>query len=320
MFINAIAHYLPVQEVSNDYFQRNGLSDEWIYQRTGIKVRRKAAEEENSHTMGLEAAQLALEKLPYSLDEIDLIVGATYSPFDTVGTLAHYVQQQLNIPNAMALTVSSACSSMVNALEVVEGYFASNKAQKALLIVSEHNSAYSNDDDEIAGHLWGDGAAALFISKEPHEAGEAEILEIYSKGHGHIGRGPEGVYLRPQEGGIGMPFGRDVFTNAIHYMTEATITVLKKHELCPNDLRYLIPHQANARIINNVLKNLEMDPSQGWVNIRECGNTGSASTAIGLSQVYHRLQDDDHVALTVFGGGYSSGAVLIHKPKASVLA
>ncbi|MFA8449610.1 MAG: 3-oxoacyl-ACP synthase III family protein [Bacteroidales bacterium] len=313
MFINAIAHYLPKEEVHNDYFLRNGLTDEWIFQRTGIKTRKKASPSENSHTMGLEAVQLALRELPYPVEEVDLIIGATYSPFDTVGTVAHYVQQNLQIPNAAVVTVSSACSSFVNAVEVVEGYFASGKASKALVVASEHNTAYSNDDDEVAGHLWGDGASAVFISKEAESQDESQILEVFSRGHGHIGRGPEGVYLRPNNGGIGMPFGRDVFTHAIHYMTESTKEVLKKRDLLPSQLRYIIPHQANARIIKNVLKQLEMQPEQAWVNITDCGNTGCASTAIGLSQAYNKIRKNEYAVLTVFGGGYSSGAILIQR-------
>ncbi|MFA8301375.1 MAG: 3-oxoacyl-ACP synthase III family protein [Hyphomicrobiales bacterium] len=313
MYINAIAHYVPSEDVANEYFERNGLTDEWIFQRTGIRNRKKASQEENTNTMAYQAIDQALEILPYPINEVDLIIGATYSPFDTVGTLSHYIQQKYQIDDAVALTVSSACSSFVNAVEIVEGYFATNKATKALIIASEHNTAYSNDLDPISGHLWGDGASVLFLSKERIGEDDAKILEVYTRGHGNIGKGPKGVCLRPRNGGIVMPHGKDVFINAIHYMTKATFTVLERHNLSPQDIKYLIPHQANARIINNVLRNLDLPPEKGVMNIENLGNTGCASTPIALSQIYDQLESNDYSVITVFGGGYSSGAVLIRK-------
>lgn len=139
MYINAVAHYLPSQVVNNDYFLNvNGLSDEWIFQRTGIKQRRRAAANENSNSMGIEAVKAAISKIPYPISEVDLIVGATYTPHDTVGTLSHVIQREFNIKNAAAVTITSACSSLVNAVEIVEGYFALNKASKAIVVASEN--------------------------------------------------------------------------------------------------------------------------------------------------------------------------------------
>jgi 3-oxoacyl-[acyl-carrier-protein] synthase-3 len=166
MFINATGQYVPEKRVNNQHFLNlNGLTSEWIEQRTGISTRSKAKEDENINTMGLEAIKDALPRLPYDITEVDLIISASYSPYDTVATGAHIAQREFQISGAKALYLSSACSSFVNALEVAEGYFAMGKASKALIISADKNSDYYNESDPKAGHLWGDAAAAFFVSK-----------------------------------------------------------------------------------------------------------------------------------------------------------
>ena len=138
LFINKISHYLPDSVVPNSYFKEvNGLDDEWIYSRTGIKNRSKAAANENTNTMGIKAVDLATTDLPYPMEEIDLIIAATYSPYDTVATPAHMVQRRYHIEHAKCVSVSSACSSFINAMEIAQGYFALGKATKALIIGAE---------------------------------------------------------------------------------------------------------------------------------------------------------------------------------------
>lgn len=143
MFINATGFYVPEERVDNQHFlELNGLTSEWIEQRTGIRSRSKAKAEENINTMSMEAVRNALPKLPYDITDVDLIVSASYSPYDTVATAAHLAQHEFHIENAKALYLSSACSSFLNALEVVEGYFAMGKATKALILSADKNSAY----------------------------------------------------------------------------------------------------------------------------------------------------------------------------------
>ncbi len=314
MFINAIGHYLPSERVDNAYFEKvNGLSDEWIVSRTGIKTRSKASKEENNHTMGLNAIENALPQLPYPIEEVDLIIHASYSPLDTVATLAHIAQQKYYMENAKAFYISSACSSFVNAVEIVQTYFSANKASKALVIASEHNTIYSHENCEKSGHLWGDGAAAVFISKEKIKDNEAQIIDVVTRGLGHIGKGPEGVYLQPKEAGLVMPDGRDVFQNACGNMIESLSSVLNNNGLNISDLNYIIPHQANQRIVSNISRQLKLDLGMFLGNIEELGNTGSASTPIVLSQNWNNIKQSDLVGITVFGGGYSSGALLVQK-------
>lgn len=312
MFINATGFYVPEERVDNQHFlELNGLTSEWIEQRTGIRSRSKAKAEENINTMSMEAVRNALPKLPYDITDVDLIVSASYSPYDTVATAAHLAQYEFHIENAKALYLSSACSSFLNALVVVEGYFAMGKATKALILSADKNSAYYNETDPKAGHLWGDAAAAFFISKERVSEKDSEIVEVYTQGLGYLGKAPDAVHLRPCDGGIMMPEGRDVFIQACTYMPKNVLYLLEKNGYTLDNLTYFIGHQANMRIMSNIAKQLNLPEEKFLHNIEELGNTGSVSSALVYAQNDHSFKKGDLVAITVFGGGYSTGACLI---------
>lgn len=307
-----MGHYVPSGRVPNEYFEKvNGLTPDWILQRTGIKTRSKADADENCDTMALEAVDDAITKLPYDIKDVDLIIGAYYSVYDSVATAAHVVQQKYNIQHAKVVYASAACSSFINGLEIAEGYFAMGKATKALIVCSEHNTYYSNEKDPKSGHLWGDAAVAFFVSKERLSDNDIEILDIFTEGLGHIGKGPGGVKLRPGEDGISMPDGRDVFINACRYMIYALNKTLENTGLKKDDITKFITHQANQRIVAQVAHQLEKPLDQFINNIEELGNTGSASAPLVLSQHRGELKKGDIIALMVFGGGYSCGCFII---------
>ncbi|MDE6843755.1 MAG: ketoacyl-ACP synthase III, partial [Muribaculaceae bacterium] len=220
-------------------------------------------------------------------------------------------QRHYGIEDTKAFYMSAACSSFINALEVIEGYFASGKASKALLVCSEHNSYYSNETDPKSGHLWGDGAVAFFISKERQSDSDMKILDVYTEGLGHIGKGPAGVKLRPKEDGITMPDGRDVFLHACKYMIHSLKRSQANTGLTSDDLKALICHQANKRIVAQVAHMLELPMDKFLNNIEELGNTGSASAPLVLSQNKDTFVKGDKVALMVFGGGYSCGCFIV---------
>jgi 3-oxoacyl-[acyl-carrier-protein] synthase-3 len=314
MIINFISSYIPEIIVTNDFFTDNyGISGEVIISKCGIKQRRRTRPEENTNSMAIETVKKVFFESPLSLNKIDLIIGATYTPYDTVGTLAHAVQKQFDIANAKCFTVDSACSSFVNALEIVECYFANKKASKALIIVSENNSVYNDYSDEKSGFLWGDGAAAVVISKERHSDEDIEVIDINTAGLGTIGKSIDGVFLKPSNGGLKMPFGKDVFQYACTYMIKETEQILHKNDIPISQLNYLIPHQANVRIIDYVTRKLNLENSQILTNIECFGNTGSASAAIVLADNWGKFKKNDTVVISVFGGGYSSGGVLLKK-------
>lgn len=312
MYINATGYYIPEGRVPNEYFTPiMGVTPEWIEQRTGIRTRSKAAEGETVDTMGICAVEDALPNLPYDIKEVDLIVAAHYCTYDSVATLAHKVQREYAIAGAKAVYVSSACSSFINGLEVVEGYFAMVKATKALLICSEHNTYYSNESDTKSGHLWGDAAVAYFISKDKIADTDIKVIDIFTEGLGQVGKGPGGVTLRPKEEGILMPDGRDVFINACKNMIYSLNKSLEHTGLALSDIDRLITHQANKRIVAQVAHQLGLGMDNFMNNIEELGNTGSASAPLVLAQQRGNLKKGEKVALMVFGGGYSCGCFIV---------
>ena len=261
--------------------------------------------------MAIEAVQSLLDTLPYSKNEIDLIVGATYTPYDTIVSLAHAVQHHIQLPDIPVISVSSACSSLLNAIEVVEGYFAMGKATKAIVVVADHNTAYYNERDTVSGHLWGDGASAMAISKERQTESDLHIRALITGGAATSGKAIEAVVLRPNDRGVVMPYGRDVFQNACTYMPKVSQQVLQRCGLTINDIDYLIPHQANHRISLNVIGTLGIPESKLISNIQRLGNTGCAGCAIALSENFDRFEKGQRIVFTVFGGGYSYGAMLV---------
>lgn len=312
MYLVKVASYIPETIITNAYFNEiNGLTEEWILSRTGINERRKAGKDENTNTMAIKALQNAMEDLPFPIEEIDLIVGATYTPYDTIHSLAHAVQYYLNISDIPVISISTACSSFVNAVELVQGYFAMNKAKNALVVVADHNTIYSDEKDTVGGHLWGDGASAVFISKEARGKTSMHIKDIITAGAGNVGKANEGVFLRPAHEGFVMKHGKDVFQNACTYMTKVTKDILARNGYSVEQLSYFIPHQANLRITNNVAEQLGLSEKQALSNIQYLGNTGCAGCSIALYENLEKYQKGDLIAITVFGGGYSYGSMLL---------
>ena len=314
MIINFLAEYLPTNVISNEYFfDKIGLKQDEIILKSGIKTRRYTQAGENTNSMAVEAVKKVKNQLPFSIREIDLIVGATYTPFDTVGTLAHAVQKHFEISGAICFTVDSACSSFINAMEIVECYFANKKANKALVVVSENNSAYYDPDDSKSSFLWGDGSAAIVVTNQRYSNNDIEVIDIKTRGLGDIGKSTDAVYLRPQSGGLRMPHGKDVFQYACDYMINETKQILEKNHIRIDQLDYFAAHQANARIIKYVEKKLGLSSSAVLTNIRELGNTGSASIPIVLSQNQETLKPNSTIAISAFGGGYSCGTMLLKR-------
>lgn len=312
MYINSVGFYIPEKRIGADYFTAiNGLTEDWIYPRTGILTRARASEQETLDYMCDAAVRQASQNLPYDIAEVDLIVFASYTPSDTIATTGYVVQKAFNLYKAKVLYLSAACSSAINAIELIQSFFIAQKASRALLICGERNSSFSDDSDKASGHLWGDGAAAYFFSDEQLNAKEPEILDVDSQGLGHIGFGPTAVTLNTEKGKLEMPFGRDVFIHSCHFMAENTKKILDKNKCCIDDLAYFIGHQANQRILNNVVEQLGLPEKKVLSNIREVGNTGSVSALLVFAQHYTDFKSGDLICISVFGGGYSSGTCLI---------
>lgn len=314
MYINGVASYLPTKVLANSYFTDTcGITDEWIKSRTGIEERRICSEGENANTMGIEAVKNLLALLKDDGQNFDLIIGASYTPYDTVATLAHQIQHFLKVPDVPTLYVSTACSSVLNAIEIAEGYFALGKATRALIVGSEHNSGYVDMKDKVSGPLWGDGAVAFSISKNRLNESDLEVKHISTGGAAHTPKSIKAVYLQPIEHYFPMADGRDVFINACAYMARESRKVLDKFNLTVDQIDYYIPHQANHRISLHVVNDLGMDESKLVANIQRYGNTGCCGFGIGVAETWSKFKKGDKILSIVFGGGYSFGAMLMEK-------
>jgi len=314
MYINGVASYLPSKVLPNSYFTDTcGITDEWIRSRTGIEERRICPEGENANTMGIEAVKNLLSLLKDDGQGFDLIIGASYTPYDTVATLAHQIQHYLKVADVPTLYISTACSSVLNAIEIAEGYFALGKATRALIVGSEHNSGYVDMKDKVSGPLWGDGAVAFSISKERLNEGDLHIKHISTGGAAHTPKSIKAVYLQPIEHYFTMADGRDVFINACSYMARESRKVLEKFNLAIDQIDHYIPHQANHRISLHVVNDLGLDESKLVANIQRYGNTGCCGFGIGVAETWSKFKKGDKILSIVFGGGYSFGAMLMEK-------
>lgn len=306
-----MGYYIPDDRVYNEYFAGiHGLSEDWYVKRTGISSRSRAKDEESINYMSVEAVRKASFGLNFDIKETDLIIFASYTPSDTVATTAHVIQREFQIENARAFYISSACSSGMNGLEIIKSFFKDGISSKALLVCADRNSTYLVEDDQQAAHLWGDGAVALFFSAESGDLEGAELIDVFTQALGHIGHGPEAVFLNPKIPGIQMPYGKDVFTQACNYMSSLTEQILEKNNYTLDNLAYFIGHQANKRIITHVCDMLQISEEKSLTNIEEFGNTGCGSAFLVFAQNYEKFKPGDIICISVFGGGYSTGACL----------
>ena len=318
MFIVRTSEYVPARIVDNEYFSK--ILDKpakWFIERTGINERRRCAPDENLHTLAISAVK-ALQAQDVPLAEIDLIIGASYTPLDTIGTLAHVIQREFRLGGARAIYLSTACSSFMDALDIARMYFKAGGVRRALIVAAEHNSAYARDDDVASGHLWGDGASAVLLSAT-ERGSQFEIIQIETKGLADQGHGPDAVSLR-MESGLRMPFGPEVFAHACQEMTRAIRNILAGHGLSSEDVRLMVAHQANRRIIDWVASELRFPPERVAVTIDSLGNTGCASVAITLHRFASQVLPGEFAVLVTFGGGYSVGAALLRRTAEGVEA
>lgn len=314
--------YVPTRVVTNDDWSRwVDTSDEWITQRTGIKERRFAADDESTMTLATDAAAVALKDADLSPDDIDEIVLATDTPEMMTPDTAALVQHQLGCRNIPTYDLGgSGCAGFVQALDVARSRIA--VAPKRVLVIGvELISRMISHEDRSTAILFGDGAGAVVLG--PDE-GKAEVLGAVS---GTDGSAAEILTLAA--GGTRQPFnaeslangdynrlvmdGRKIFVEAVRRMSEAASDVIEKVGRSISEVNLVIPHQANLRIIEAVRKKLGLDEASVYVNVHDYGNTGSATVPFALWEAVDRgrVSEGDLVVLTAFGAGFHWAAAAV---------
>lgn len=305
--------YVPERVLTNDELETMvETSDEWIKKRVGISERRICTNETTSD-MGIEAAKAALLNSGVKAEELDIIICATISGEDVCPTVAAKVQAAIGA-KCPAFDVSSACSGFLFALETAYGYFAGGKVKKALVLASERLSKLVDYKDRNTCVIFGDGAGAVvlgegenYIDSVLRTEGGDDVIKIPS----YAGTSP--FYTGENNEPYIYMNGQETFKFAVDSMCRDVIMIMEKNGLTGDDIAYVVPHQANARIIQFAVKRLKMDQDKFFMNLSKYGNTGGASIAISLDEMNKSgmLKKGDKIILTAFGGGLSSGVCLL---------
>ncbi len=313
--------YLPKKILSNlDLEKMVDTTDEWITTRTGMKERRIASDQEHTSTMGFEAAQKALEMAKIHPSAIDLILFATITPDYTFPSSACLVQKMLGAVNAAALDLQAACTGYLYAISVAKAYIESGLYQNILVIASEKLSAIVNYEDRSTSILFGDGAASCIVSCH-HKGMAIDHVNLGADGEqANLLMMPAGGSRRPasketveEKLHYLMMDGKEVFKHAVRRMEQACLLSLEKAGLTEKDVHYLIPHQANMRIIEALAKRFGLPMERVYVTIHKYGNTSASSLGIALDEFAreNRIEKGQHLVLTAFGAGLTWGACVL---------
>ncbi len=314
--IIGVGSCVPPKIVTNDDLAKFvDTSDEWIKARTGIRERRISDEGTSTSDLAFIAAQRALTAAELSAGELDLIVVGTTSPDYLFPSVACILQNKLGATRAAAFDVSAACSGFNFALNVASNFIYNGTYNNILVVGADTLTKYLNWQDRGTCVLFGDGAGAVVLNKSEDDYG---ILASWLKAEGHLGHHlimPGGGSRDPEEknGRFITMDGKEVFKFAVRVLEESIREVLKKAELEIEDVNLLIPHQANDRIINHVIKKMGLSKEKVYVNLHKYGNTSAASIPLALDEALAegKIKKGDIVVLSGFGAGLTCGANVI---------
>lgn len=316
--IIGVGSCLPEKAVTNEELAKTvDTSDEWITTRTGIKERRLSDEKTATSDLALIAAEKAIEMAKVDPKDIDLIIVGTCSPDTLFPSVACIVQDKLGAVNAAAFDVSAACSGFNYALTTAVNYIAAGQYKKILVIGADTLAKYLDWTDRGTCVLFGDGAGAVVI--EACEKGSGVLSSLLGA------EGSGGKYLIMPGGGSRNPKprdekercitmeGKEVFRFAVKALENALVKVTKMAGISLDDISLVIPHQANARIIDHTIKKLGLPKEKFFVNLDKYANTSAASIPIALDEAWRggRIKKDDIIAMIGFGAGLTYGANII---------
>lgn len=315
--------YLPKRVLTNqDLEALVETSDEWITERTGIKERHLAAKDEFTTDLALHAAQKALEAAQITAQDLDAILFATVTPDQVMPSAACMLQAKLKCRDVMAVDMSAACSGYIYGVSTADQYIRTGSFKNVLVIGAEVLSSIINYKDRGTCILFGDGAGAVVVGRA-QENSPSQILAFHLAADGSLGDSltlPAGGSKRPatmetvKEGLHYVQMnGREIFKSAVRAMAKSSQKVLDQAQIKASDVKWMIPHQANIRIIESVGSQLGISMDRVITNIAQTGNTSSASIPIAFDGAVRdgRIQRGDLVLQTAFGGGLTYGALLL---------
>ena len=309
--------YLPKKAVTNKDLEKFvDTNDEWIVSRSGIKQRHFAADDELTSDLAEKAAKEAIKQAGLNNDEIDLIIVATTTPDMVFPSTACLLQQRLGIHGCPAFDVQAVCAGFLYALDVVYRYVATGASRCALVVGAETFSRILNWEDRTTCVLFGDGAGAMVV-----EASESPgILSSHIHADGAFKDllcVPVGVSTAYQEVLGGRAYtemqGKEVFRWAVSTLGDAVIEILEANGIEKGEIDWLVPHQANIRIIKAIAKRLDLSMDQVVVTIDQHGNTSAASVPLAFDSAVKdgRIRSGDKVVFEAFGGGFTWGSMLV---------
>jgi 3-oxoacyl-[acyl-carrier-protein] synthase-3 len=319
--IASVGSYVPKRVLTNAELEKMvDTSDDWIVSRTGIKERRIAAPGEYTSDMATRAALLAMQRAHVTADQIDLIIVATVTPDLVFPSTACLVQEKIGAHRAAAFDIEAACSGFIFGLEIAQQFIMTRTYNTVLVIGAEKLSSIIDWQDRNTCVLFGDGAGAAILQNRPNTHGllttvmgadgrKADLLSMPGGGS-RCPATAESVaarlhYLRME--------GKETFKNAVNAMTTAGKEALRRCQIDISQIKCVIPHQANRRIIDAVGERLGAKPEQIFVTLHKYGNTSAASVAIALDEAVQsgRFHRGDLILLVVFGAGLTWGAAVI---------
>ncbi len=318
--ITAISAALPEDKLTNDDLSKMvDTTDEWIMQRIGIKERRILKDpQKGSSELGTEAVKNLLQKTGLSPDDIPLVVCATITPDYPLPATANIISEKVGIKNAWSFDISAACSGYLYALEVASKFIESGEYKRVLLVTAEKMSAITNYTDRTTCPLFGDAATATLLEPTEEEVGLMDyILRTDGIGYKHLlikagGSANPTTYETIDKGEHFLyQEGQTVFKYAVSRMADVSVEIMERNNLTADDIAYLVPHQANMRIIDATAKRMNLSPEKVMINIQKYGNTTASTIPLCLWEWEKQLKKGDNLILASFGAGFTWGAIYL---------
>ncbi len=313
--------YLPEKVLTNQDLEKMvDTSDEWIFTRTGMKERRLARSDEYTSDMGFHAAEKAISEAGISPEQIDLILVATITPDYTFPSTACLLQSRLKAVNAAAVDVQAACTGYIYCLSQAKAFIESGLYQNILIVAAEKLSSIVNYADRNTCVLFGDGASACVVSahgsglliRDVRLGADGELAELLILPAGGS-RSPASVETVTAQQHFLKMEGKEVFKHAVRRMESASKQCLDKAGVAESEISWLIPHQANMRIIDAIAKRFEVPEGRVYLTLHKYGNTSASSVGIALDELLkeHRVHPGENLLLTAFGAGLTWGASVL---------